>query len=165
MSEETTAVRLGDRVDEIEERIDELEARAEDVDRDTDEGQAIEREYKELHGKLQSFQKYLQKWDSGEFVVREFTFGQMMRTKDKVAEESFQVKYDTSGEGSVEGSTKQGLYKTQVLKMGTKSTPVGAPAAEDLPYHVGEWLYDQIDNLNTFGDTDIGNLSPWGEES
>lgn len=145
--------------DRLRDRIREIEEEAEDVTADSDEGKQLKAEYQQHTGRLRALEKYLDQWGGSEFVLKELSYGDLMRAKDEMNQHSYNI---DNRSGEVEGVPRDGFYKVKVLGLAIENAPQGAPAeAKDIPYHVGEWLYDKVDNLNTLGELEVKNCSPF----
>lgn len=98
-----------------------------------------------------------------EFVISELTGGQLALVEDDVAEESFEVDMESE---EVSGTPRSGYGRVLTCKHGIEEWPDECPtdkqgrcAVDEFSHRVQDYLYDRINNLNTVGDTDLGNSS------
>lgn len=147
---------ISDEVERIGERLREIEQEAAEAERESERGQALESEYKTLKKRQDGLESALSNWGDGEFEIAEMSFGAMMTTKDRVQEVSYEMDVES---GEVDGQLKDGFYRIVTLRNGIVDSPNAAPDdPADYPYHVGQWLYDEVDELNTAAGVDAGNL-------
>lgn len=150
---------------EVEEEYDELQQRAADGDdvgaelRELDERwDALEASYDHLTSRRAALQAKVDEWgEDARFVVKELTYGELMRAKDEVQNASYELNEVT---GEYEGVPRDGYYRVEVLQLAVLQTPQGCPNdPKELGFHVGDWLWNKVDDLNTTPGTDLGNSS------
>ena len=159
---EDELARVEDRLADVREAAAEIDAKldAADVDGDPDpddfqEWAALEEEFTDLQGKRNEFQAAIDEWDGTEFVIKKLTFGEVNRVKDEVNQASYEVE-----DGQFQGVPRSGLHELKTVELGLVSTPVGAPDdVRNYPYWVGEWLFEEINQLSTMGGADISDFS------
>lgn len=143
----TKTVDLEEEVRRYEAELKELRQEAAEVDQDSDEADGIESKYKRLKKRRDGLERALNEWGSGVFVVKELTYGEIMATKDRVQEESYDADPHT---GEMQGVPKDGYYQVEVLRVSIKESPPNAPDDPgDFPFQVGSVLYDKVDEMNT----------------
>lgn len=164
----TTTVRMLDRVEQIrDEEIPPRERQIEEIRKSAieeyDESwmipddlearyQRLQQEVTNLRGEAETLEYYAEEWGDGEFVIRELSVGGVGMIQDDVAEAS-----DIDIKGG--GTPKSGYARQRSMEVAVESSPTDAPAIENLPDAVGDWLYDCVDQFNTSGSTDLGNSS------
>lgn len=177
----TKHVSLNDEVDRLQDRITELQeqdaelreefaagehASQQNLDddeeapasvEDTEKYQDLNEEFRKAKVKLGAFEDALREWGGGGFQVKGLDFGELMRAKDQVQQASYDVNSQT---GQVDGVPRDGFYKTLVVKLGVEDAPAGAPDnLKRIPPQVGSFLYEEINQLTTWGGEDLENLS------
>lgn len=150
----TKTVDLQREIQDIESRLSQIAQEASQTDSDSDEWDSLESEAKSLKARLSVFERKLEDWGNGRFEIKEMTFGELMHAKDEVLAASFEMNED-----ELDGVPKDGFYRVKVLEMGIVDQPDSAPRPAEFPYHVGEWLYDEIDELNAAGGAELEDFS------
>jgi len=179
---ENRVEQLEEKTDEKAERVEEIKSEAQDLAGSEDEEEQVrfeqlEDEFEDVATELELFKRELnvfeetiKGWDGTVFEVEELTFGEVQEVKDETIDESFDV--DVQRE-DVSGTPKEGFYQLLFLEKSLVSWPEGAPSKKErvngrrqevahpgnYPDKVGEWLFGVVDNINTFGDTELGNTS------
>lgn len=172
MMESTKTVRLEDRIEELEQEITDIEDRQEEIVRKSVEAEQrgeeidsdLEDEFDELEadrvekdGEMQTMERTVNNWGSGEFEIKEMTFGQVQKISDDVLDKSFDIDMQTQ---DMSGTPKEGYYQIAVLREAIEESPNSAPSdPADYPTTVGEYLFEKVNALNTVGDTEMGNSS------
>lgn len=180
----TTTVNMGSEVNRLrEERIPMLESKMDElVDQYEEEFESYEdvpeaerkafdkldEKVVEARGKAETFEYYIEEWNGSKFVIQELDTGAIAEVQDEVSEASFEFDVE---EGELEGGTpKQGYGMVETLRKAVVQQPEGAPTYRDAegnfrpapgeyPHQIGLWLFEQVNNFNTVGDTDLGNSS------
>lgn len=172
---------LNNEIQEYAQDIEELEQRASEVKQeegaDSEEFEDLEDDFEETitekklaERELNVFEDTINEWGGSEVIIEELTFGEVQEVKDLTIDESFDV--DVQRE-SVEGSPKEGFYQIIFIKKSIVKGPGGMPTQRESVHgrseevadpsafqdSVGEWLFEVIDNINTFGDSELGNTS------
>jgi len=176
LEEEAREIRE-EQVAEIEEAEDELVERLEEEydgfsdvpDRFKKTYEQFEEQLVELRGRAQALENAAEEWGDGVFVISELTTGQVATIQDRVSEESFD--FDPEAGEMVDGTPKQGYGMVETLRQAVVEQPSGAPTSSnpktgrdepepaEYPSQVGMYLFEKVNNLNTVGDTDLGNSS------
>jgi hypothetical protein len=146
----TTTVDMEDEVGRLKDELAQIESEAAESDSDSEEWKTLEEEHKQLTGQLRAFESKMNAWGGSEFVISSLSFTELMAAKDEVQQKSQR--------GS---NPRTGYYKVKVLEMGVEEGPPGFENVKetDVPYAVGEWLYDCIDEYTTTGEVSLGNSS------
>lgn len=152
----TETLSLSGKMESIRSDIAEVREEAQREVSEGGEGESIKARFNSLRQRLSAFERFAEDVEGDEFVVKEMTFGELMRARDEVSQASYSMNQQS---GQVEGVPRDGYYRIKVLEFGVKDAPQGAPPPKDYPYHVGDWVYNAIDELNTGGEADTGNLS------
>lgn len=166
-----------------EQTIPELEEAAEDllekIENEYDDYEDVPKQYEQTYNELQeeitekegqatALKHYADEWGDGVFVLGELTTGQIAQVQDKVAEQSFD--FDPQQGEIVGGMPKRGFGMVETLRHAIQVAPDGAPVSTgdrgkeqpepgNYPSQVGMFLFEKANNLNTTGDTDLGNSS------
>lgn len=185
----TATVNLSEEIDRLEQKaipdakaaVDKLEDEAGYIRRkhgtDSDEWAAAEDEYAELTGEVatlksrkQMLERSLEKYggEAGEatWKLKELSFGEIGRAQYETRQQATQIDGDPDQAASLHGT----YYQSVALRLGIVDSPPAAPAdpEEYVPWALAEFLYEKLENLNTYGtltpDTDeeesaLGNSS------
>lgn len=141
-----------EREEEIRAELEDLREEAADYGKGSPEAQEVEEEYarkreevRDLAAKRRTFERLSDQWSTDSFTIKELTFGELQRARDETGERSYSV--DQTG---VEGYPREGYYRLQVLNLAVVGAPSDAPDdPKDWPLHLGEWLYEKVDQLNS----------------
>jgi hypothetical protein len=123
----------------------------EDALDETDEAfRSYAEEYEELkHAKTQ-LEDAIDEWGGSEFRIKHFTGGDDARVNDLVRQDAIKDKQE-------DARANFGSLKINTIQVGVTSTPPHAPDnARAFPTPVRAFLYEKIENLNRFGDADVG---------
>lgn len=185
MPQKTHTLDLSDAIEEKEEQAEEFKQKAVEIEEEANQYKEengsdaevpddMEQEWKEYKAKsleleqdIRTIEEKIEEWEGSEFVVSELTWGQIEAVSDDMMEESFEVDIEKQ---DIDGTPRQGFYKLELLRESVEQSPPNAPTRKDelgreapspgdYPPPVGEWLFDKVDALNTFGDASLGNLS------
>lgn len=170
----TRTVDLYDRVDEIrEEVLPEERARLDELREEYERASAEDGQFSEAALAAQSdaadvreriqtlehtarvFHTCAQRWGGSEFTLTtNLAFHEVQAASDDIAEMTV-----ASGLPEEVASAKRGAYKLRVLMFGIEDSPPEAPAPNDdeFPWQVGQYLYQQFDDINSRGDVSAGN--------
>lgn len=165
-----------DRLPPVEDELAAVKAEAEDVRADegvgSDAWEELEQRFAELTARKDelevqatALERATEKWggETGDavFTIKELDFGEVGRAQYETTKKSA----ETDGDASAAGYHSS-YYQTMVLRLGIQDSPAAAPddPQDYTPWKVAEYLYDQIDNLSTYGDrngegADLGNSS------
>ncbi len=129
---------------------------------------SLEAQITEARGVVQKLEEIAEEYDGSEFVIEELSTGALASIQDEVSEKSFD--YDVE-RGEISGGTpKQGYGMVETLRHSIVKQPHNAPTTKDArgrdvidpggyPHQLGIFLFDKINNMNTVGETDLGNSS------
>lgn len=146
---QTKVIDLQDEVDRLDDEIEDVLDEAEDLDTDSDEFEEQDVLYKALNTRQKQFEELVEE-RGAKFEIRELSFGEITHIRDDVLAHSEDAQ-----------NPREGLYKTQVLEKGVVDSPAGfSDDPRDWPPVVGEYVYEQIDALNSGVDEQsLGNFS------
>lgn len=163
-----TTVHMSDRVEEIEQneippRQSQIDAIREAAREEYDEAwkipgeleqryQRLKDEVETLEGEAKTLNHYAGEWGDDAFTLIELSVGGVGLIQDEVAEASG---IDIQGNGT----PKSGFARRKTLEVAIDDAPSEAPAMENIPDAIGDWLYNCIDEFNTTGSVDLGNSS------
>ena len=172
----TTTVDLYDRVDEIlddalpaeEERLEDLYDEARGAS-EPDQRAALQQDIAEVEERIRTlehtasvFHTCAEEWGGSTFSLKtNLAFHEVQAASDDIAEMTV-----ASGLPEEVASAKRGAYKLRVLMFGIEQAPPDAPEpnADGFPWQVGQYLYQQFDDLNSRGGVSAGNSSLPAEE-
>lgn len=140
---------ISEEIEEMESQLAETAQEAREAEEGSDRAYEIKVTYESLSQRLSAFERFQENCNGDEFVIKEMTFGEMMRAQDEVSR----------AHRETDGTPGEGYYKIMVMRYGIEEAPDGTPDPKDYPYHIGQWVYDEIDALNTGGEVEVGNLS------
>lgn len=167
----TTTVDLYDRVDEIlddalpaeEERLEDLYDEAREAS-EPDQRVAFQQDIAEVEERIRTlehtasvFHTCAEEWGGSTFSLKtNLAFHEVQAASDDIAEMTV-----ASGLPEEVASAKRGAYKLRVLMFGIEQSPPDAPEpnADGFPWQVGQYLYQQFDDLNSRGGVSAGNSS------
>lgn len=181
----TETIDLEDRIDELKQKEDDLKDDKQEIlqdakevkqqleaaDRGTDEYRDLQRRYDEIErewdsiegqiveaeGERNAIRRAIDEYGGSEFAIQEFSYDDWNRIQDEITEASFDFDARTQ---DVEGTPREGAYKSMVVNKAVVQSPPDAPdEAGAMPRQVCEYLYDKINAINTTGDTELGNSS------
>jgi len=177
MTGQTITIDLKDRQREIEAELDRLDAGPGevydigDLDLDADTWDDLDDDQREtLAGRLEDRRRELERvhdtieqkiaeWDGSTFEIKEFMWGDQALRNDLVRGDAARSEYQTS-------EAQVGIKRLRTVQVGTVSTPPNAPDdPEKYPPVVGEWLYQAIEELNSYGEVRLGDFSDSGPET
>ena len=155
--------------DELEEKRIEAEGNAKSLYRavvDWGDNGHEEEEIDDIYEFVDGYESLHELGDSV-FKLAELSTGGLAAVQDEVAEKSFDFDPER---GEVTGGTpKSGYGMVETLRRTVEEQPDGAPvkqqgpgkypAPSEYPHQVGLFLFEKVNNLNTVGDTDLGNSS------
>lgn len=152
MAENRITIDLQDRIRAIDERLEEIEAEAAEADPDSAAYQDYREEYEELAEAKDTIGEKIDAWGGSQFAIKaEIKWADQVLVNDL-------FRGDTKAGETDDPETKFGALKRRMVQVYTTETPPDAPEdPRDYPPVVGEWLYQQIDNLTRFGEADVGN--------
>lgn len=163
---ERVTLNLNDRIEEIEDRVadlrdeqDAIEDEAADVDSDEElaalreEYRDLERDIRALENTAETMEQKVDEWGGSEFVIEEFSFGDQANANDLVLQ-------DMNREGKQAVEEAYNARKIRIVQVGVQQTPPNAPDhPNQYPPAVGEWLYESIEELNTYGEVGLNDFS------
>lgn len=143
----TKAVDLQDEVARLEDEIEDVLEKAEELDEDTEAFEDADADFKAYSIERDKFEEYAEELDSTEFTIRELSFGELMHIRDEVLAVSSE-------------SPREGLYRVKIMETAVENSPDGmSDDPKDWPPTIAEWVYDEIDQMNTGMDEE--NLSQY----
>lgn len=154
-------------IDTVDEELADLKERASGIPEDerslSDEFANIEEEWEQtqevrasLKGQMSALEDAIGSWEGTEITCRELTYGTIQRARDNVSKKSYEV--DSSGDAT--GVPRQGYYQLHILELSITEMPPGAPDdPRELHHHVGEILFERVDEYNTTGDFEMAKNS------
>lgn len=99
---------------------------------------------------------HVKKWSGSQFEIKELTWGDQAMRNDLATGDMLQSEYS-------DPRANQDAVKLRTVQVATVSTPPDAPdKPREYPPVVGEWLYEKIDNLNTYGEVTLDDFSDSG---
>lgn len=119
---------------------------------------------KEFVNKRETITAKIDEWgsedvDGGAFTIQEFTAGQKFQRDDLVMGDANQRQARSFDEVTNAG-------KLRTVQIGVKKKPPAAPDhPKEYPPVITDFLYQKINNLNTYGEVDVGHFSAWGTSS
>jgi len=147
---QTKTVDLHDEIESLDTEIDDIIDEAESLAEDSDEYEQLDVEYKALAMKQQQYESLIEQIGGSVFKIRELSFGEMMHIRDQVKAKSEDPQ-----------NPREGLYKTLILDKAVVDQPAGIDSdAKQWPETLGEWVYNEVDMMNSGVDEEaLGNLS------
>lgn len=165
----TETLSIADEVESIEGELEDIRDRADDLRAECDpeddgapdsledhpDYDGLDAAHTNLAARKRGLEEALDDWGTGEFEAKELTYGELMRAKDQVNEKSYEMTA-----GGLDGVPRDGFYRIKVLELAVVDSPAEAPDdPANYPPQVGQWLYDEVDAMNTAPGGDLGNLS------
>lgn len=159
----TTTIDVQDRLDEINQRLEDLrgeigrvESEAEDVDEDSDEWVELDDQYRELRAAEQELlhareevSTAIEQWGGSEFEIAKFDAGRQAERNDLVTHDMLENQSDRP-------EANLGASKLRTVQVGLVSTPPESPGhPSEYPPPIFEFIYDRIENYNTYGDSEV----------
>jgi hypothetical protein len=166
-------IRLDEEVDQIrDEAIPELEDLREDIlneaTEDVGDWKEVDDEYiadveeindrvKSLRGFVELFQDLLDEDPAARFVLRELSAAQHEKIVDNVNEKSYSVDPQTR---QIEGIPKSGHGRILALGEAVQEAPDPLPdEVGDYPMRLKNWLWEQVERLNSAGGEQVEDFS------
>lgn len=139
MERQSKTIHLSGEVSRLEEEIETVKEEAQDLDTGAEEFAEKEAEFTSLSIQRDTYSERLESIEGdGTFIVEELSYGDLMRIRDDVMSVS---------DGD---SPREGLYKVKILENAVTSTPQGiSDDPSEWTTDVAEWVYDEVDRLNT----------------
>jgi hypothetical protein len=134
---QSKVIDLKGEVDRLDDEIEDLLDEAEDLDPDTEKYEEVEVQYQALRVQKEKYASIVDERGST-FEIEELSFGTISHIRDDVMAHS---------DGD---NPREGLYKVKVLSAGVVDSPAGFDDdPKEWPPVVAEWVYDEIESLNT----------------
>lgn len=164
---QTHTVDLQDRVEEIDDllagREDDMaaiESEAADLAPGSEAFDELDEEYDQLQDAVDTLQHArdvisdtIDEWGGSGLAIKELTFGDASFIQDEVMANANRTRRE-----GIEANL--GVYKLKTVETAVVSIPENAPDnANAWPPAVGEYVFEQIDALNTRGEAGTGNSS------
>lgn len=146
-------VDLQDRVADIEERMAEIEHEAAPLDRDSQAYREQAEAYEELDHAKGLIEQAIEQWGGSAFTIVKFNAGRDAQVNDRIRQE-------LSEAGVEDPAARFDAIKNQTVQVGVVDSPPNTPGAvTSWPTPVREYLYQQLNNLNSYGSTDLADFS------
>lgn len=126
------------------------------LNRDYDDLKKDEREWEK---KREDVQSCIDEWGGSEITISEFDAGRQA-TRNK------EFMQDLQNQGINDARVGIDSLQLRTVQVGVVEAPPETPAKpQEWPPHVAEWVYERIDNLNTYGEESIEDFTVWGSEA
>lgn len=146
-------VDLQDRVAEIDERMAEIEREAAGLDRDSQAYLEEAEAYEELTHAKEQIEDAIAAWGGSEFAIVKFNAGRDAQVNDRILA-------DMSQSGTEDPATRFNAIKQHTVQVGVVDSPPNTPGnVAEFPTPVREFLYQKLNNLNSYGSTDLQDFS------
>lgn len=138
--------------------LDELSDRSRQFVLDLDYDR-VRKEHRELANDRDTITSKVDDWGGSEFTVTEFTAGrEATRNKEWMQ--------DLMNEDIQDPRAGIDSFQLRTIQVGVVSSPPETPdKPQQWPPIIAEYVYEHINNLNTYGEADIEDFSVWGSAS
>jgi flagellar motility protein MotE (MotC chaperone) len=137
-----------------DDEVSTLRARIQDI---RVEVQECAERYETLEHEREQIAAKIDQWGGAEFTLKKFGSGETTRVNNLLLEELSRDQLD-------DAAARAESMKSYSVQVGVVSCPPNTPGdVAPWPTVIRDWVYERLNNLNRYGDTDLTDFSLWEE--